>query len=81
MIGVTNATVTMGANLAAAFNEAFAKPQGKANVFAAGHPSERFPSWFKPSRSKIARHVSLGPGAGPPMKRRRLERDRNELEH
>jgi hypothetical protein len=37
-IGVANATVTMGANLAAAFNEAFAKPQGKANVFAAGEP-------------------------------------------
>jgi len=37
-IGVTNAAVAMGANLAAAFNEAFAKPQGKANVFAAGNP-------------------------------------------
>jgi hypothetical protein len=37
-VGVTNATVTMGANLAAAFNEAFAKPQGKADVFAAGNP-------------------------------------------
>jgi hypothetical protein len=35
-IGVTDATVTMGANLAAAFNEAFAKPLGKTNVFAAG---------------------------------------------
>jgi hypothetical protein len=35
-IGVTNATVTMGANLAAAFNEAFAKPIGKTGVFAAG---------------------------------------------
>jgi hypothetical protein len=37
-IGVANATVSMGANLATAFNEAFAKPQGKANVFAAGDP-------------------------------------------
>lgn len=37
-IGVTNATVTMGANLASAFNEAFAKPIGKANVFTAGEP-------------------------------------------
>ncbi len=37
-IGVTNATVTIGANLAAAFNEAFAKPIGKPNVFQAGEP-------------------------------------------
>ena len=37
-ISVTNATVTMGANLAQAFNEAFAKPIGRANVFAAGEP-------------------------------------------
>jgi hypothetical protein len=37
-IGVTNASVTMGANLAAAFNEAFAKPLGKGSVFAAGDP-------------------------------------------
>ena len=37
-IGVTNAAVTMGANLAAAFNDAFAKPIGKADVFAAGEP-------------------------------------------
>jgi hypothetical protein len=37
-ITVTNATVSMGANLAAAFNEAFAKPQAKADVFAAGEP-------------------------------------------
>jgi hypothetical protein len=35
-VGVTNATVSMGANLAAAFNEAFAKPLGKGSVFAAG---------------------------------------------
>jgi hypothetical protein len=35
-IAVTNATLTMGANLAAAFNEAFAKPLGKGSVFAAG---------------------------------------------
>jgi hypothetical protein len=28
----------MGANLAAAFNDAFAKPLGKANVFVAGDP-------------------------------------------
>jgi hypothetical protein len=35
-IAVTNAAVSMGANLAAAFNEAFAKPLGKAGVFAAG---------------------------------------------
>jgi hypothetical protein len=37
-IGVTNASLAMDANLATAFNEAFAKPQGKANVFAAGEP-------------------------------------------
>ena len=37
-IGVTNATVSMDANLAAAFNEAFAKPLGKGSVFAAGEP-------------------------------------------
>lgn len=37
-IGVTNAAIAMGANLAAAFNEAFAKPLKKANVFAAGEP-------------------------------------------
>lgn len=37
-ISVANATVSMGANLAAAFNEAFAKPQGKADVFQAGEP-------------------------------------------
>ena len=37
-IGVTNARVIMGANLAAAFNEAFAKPIGKGSVFAAGDP-------------------------------------------
>ena len=30
--------MTMQANLAQAFNEAFAKPLGKANVFAAGEP-------------------------------------------
>jgi hypothetical protein len=35
-IGVTNATVSLGANLAAAFNDAFAKPLGKSNVFVAG---------------------------------------------
>ena len=35
-IAVTNATVSMGANLAAAFNEAFAKPIGKSDVFHAG---------------------------------------------
>ncbi|MCW2987237.1 MAG: hypothetical protein JWM24_175, partial [Solirubrobacterales bacterium] len=35
-IAVTNATLSMGANLAAAFNEAFAKPLGKGSVFAAG---------------------------------------------
>jgi hypothetical protein len=37
-IGVANTSVTMGANLAAAFNEAFAKPLKKPNVFAAGEP-------------------------------------------
>jgi hypothetical protein len=37
-IAVTNATVSMGANLAAAFNEAFAKPIGKPDVFHAGEP-------------------------------------------
>ena len=37
-VGVTNASVTMDANLAQAFNEAFAKPQGKGAVFAAGEP-------------------------------------------
>jgi hypothetical protein len=37
-IGVTNARVSMGANLAATFNEAFAKPIGKGSVFAAGEP-------------------------------------------
>ena len=37
-IAVANAALTMGANLAAAFNEAFAKPLGKGNVFAAGEP-------------------------------------------
>jgi hypothetical protein len=35
-IGVTGATVSLGANLAAAFNEAFAKPLGKSEVFHAG---------------------------------------------
>lgn len=35
-IAVTNAAVSMGANLAAAFNEAFARPQGKEDVFHAG---------------------------------------------
>jgi hypothetical protein len=35
-VAVTNATVTMGANLAAAFNEAFAKPIGRDGVFHAG---------------------------------------------
>jgi hypothetical protein len=34
--GVSNATVSLGANLAAAFNDAFAKPLGKSNVFATG---------------------------------------------
>jgi len=37
-VAVTNATISLGANLAAAFNEAFAKPLGKAGVFAAGEP-------------------------------------------
>jgi hypothetical protein len=37
-ITVDNATLAMQANLASAFNEAFAKPQGKADVFAAGDP-------------------------------------------
>jgi hypothetical protein len=37
-VGVSNAMVTIGANLAAAFNEAFAKPLKKANVFAVGEP-------------------------------------------
>jgi hypothetical protein len=37
-IAVANAALTMGANLAAAFNEAFAKPLGKGSVFAAGEP-------------------------------------------
>jgi hypothetical protein len=35
-IAVTGASVTMGANLAAAFNDAFAKPLGKGEVFHAG---------------------------------------------
>ncbi|HEV7481807.1 MAG TPA: hypothetical protein VGO13_01770 [Solirubrobacterales bacterium] len=35
-IGVTGATISLGANLAAAFNDAFAKPIGKSNVFVAG---------------------------------------------
>ncbi|MCW2987869.1 MAG: hypothetical protein JWM24_807, partial [Solirubrobacterales bacterium] len=35
-IAVTNATLSMGAKLAAAFNEAFAKPLGKGSVFAVG---------------------------------------------
>ena len=35
---MSNAAVSMGANLATAFNEAFVKPLGKANVFAAGEP-------------------------------------------
>jgi hypothetical protein len=35
-IGVSNATVSLGANLAAAFNEAFAKPIGKGEVFHVG---------------------------------------------
>jgi hypothetical protein len=35
-IGVANATVSLGANLAAAFNDAFAKPIGKGEVFHAG---------------------------------------------
>jgi hypothetical protein len=37
-VAVTNAAVSMGANLAAAFNEAFAKPQGREDVFHAGDP-------------------------------------------
>lgn len=37
-VGVTNAAVSMGANLAAAFNDAFAKPIGKPDVFHAGEP-------------------------------------------
>jgi hypothetical protein len=37
-VGVANAGVTMSANLAAAFNDAFAKPQGKTDVFHAGEP-------------------------------------------
>jgi hypothetical protein len=37
-IGVTNATVSLGANLAAAFNDAFAKPLGKGEVFHGGEP-------------------------------------------
>jgi hypothetical protein len=37
-ITVTNAAVSMGANLATAFNDAFATPLKKANVFAAGEP-------------------------------------------
>jgi hypothetical protein len=35
-VAVANASVSMDANLAAAFNEAFAKPIGKPNAFAAG---------------------------------------------
>jgi hypothetical protein len=35
-VGVANAAVSMGANLATAFNEAFAKPIGKSDVFHAG---------------------------------------------
>jgi hypothetical protein len=35
-IGVTGATISLGANLAAAFNDAFAKPIGKGSVFVAG---------------------------------------------
>jgi hypothetical protein len=35
-VAVTNATVSMQANLAQAFNEAFAKPLGRGPVFAAG---------------------------------------------
>jgi len=35
-VGVANASISMGANLAAAFNDAFAKPQGKSDVFHAG---------------------------------------------
>jgi hypothetical protein len=37
-ITVANATLTMQANLAQAFNEAFAKPLGKPDAFAAGDP-------------------------------------------
>jgi hypothetical protein len=37
-ITVANAILTMQANLAQAFNEAFAKPLGKPNAFAAGDP-------------------------------------------
>jgi hypothetical protein len=37
-VAVANASVTMDANLAQAFNEAFAKPLGKENVFVAGEP-------------------------------------------
>jgi hypothetical protein len=37
-IGVANATIAMDANLAAAFNEAFAKPIGKADAFHASEP-------------------------------------------
>jgi hypothetical protein len=37
-VAVTNAAVTMDANLAAAFNEAFAKPLHKPAAFAAGEP-------------------------------------------
>jgi hypothetical protein len=35
-VSVANATVSMGANLAAAFNDAFAKPLKRSSVFAAG---------------------------------------------
>jgi hypothetical protein len=35
-VGVANAGITMSANLAAAFNDAFAKPQKKSDVFHAG---------------------------------------------
>jgi hypothetical protein len=37
-ITVTNAAVSMGANLAAAFNAAFAKTIGKPDAFHAGEP-------------------------------------------
>jgi hypothetical protein len=37
-ITVTGAAVSMGANLAADFNEAFAKPLGKTNAFQGGEP-------------------------------------------
>jgi hypothetical protein len=37
-VTVTNAGLAMQSNLATAFNEAFAKPQGKPNVFAGGDP-------------------------------------------